>query len=210
MGKEITKADTARVDTAVGAFLGTLNGMQDRTASFQRKLVLDGVVAIAKLHGAIAEIDGAPSRDALHTRIASDAGSVSKSTLDRWGRVSDIHAQLGVKPSEGSASAVYAITEGGWTAAREAVKQLESVESADQLVEIVAEAMNENPRVVAAPKKKELTADAVESAGYTPEAFAASVTALLDRVPEGDVPAAIKQLRAIVNGYQKQRATVAA
>jgi hypothetical protein len=210
MSKEISKTDAAKLEAAVAAFRKELGNMREAAGVFMRRTIFQGVTAIGKLHAELATIDGAPSIDQLHKELSESDDSVSKSTLDRWGRVAKRHAELEVEPTEGSASAVYATTEGGWTEARKQLDALTPADVADgdQLVEEVAKAMNQNPRKLTAPKKKELTAADVESAGYTPEAFAASVTALLDRVPADKLGEARKQLRAIVNGYKRAEAPV--
>jgi hypothetical protein len=205
MGKNIVK--TITLDAIKGEFLATVAGMHDRSAAFQRRIVLEGVLAVRQLHAALATLpeDGRPSIDKLHTDLASESGSVSKSTLDRWGRVSKIHGDI--TPSEGSASAVYAVTESGWTAARKVVSEaIESgeVSDADAIVDKVAESMNAHPRKVAAKAPAEVTASDVTDAPYSREAFAESVRALLDKVPDAELTGAIKSLRALVNGYKRE------
>lgn len=201
MSKAINKAAT--LDALKGEFLATIGGMTERSAAFQRRIVLEGVKAVRTLHAGLAALPEADrvSVDKLHTDLSGAAGSVSKSTLDRWGRVAALHGEI--EPSEGSASAVYALTEGGMTAARDAFKA-STPTTADEIVDAAVEAINSHPKVKAVKAVKQPTAADVLAAGFTPEAFAQSVTDLLDKVPADQLDAARKQLRAIVNGYKRE------
>lgn len=199
--KTVAKAEPVIVglDTAATA----LGEVREGAAAFTRKTIRTCVEIVGSLTSKNEGVSHSALFKALSARTESDGygAPLSAATLHRYSKVADIHAKLGVVPSDGSASAVYSLTESGQVAARKAVEALESVDDADSLVDAVVTAINANPRKVA--KAIEQSAESVEGAEYTLDSFSQSVTDLIERAGNLDPKAVAKALRILSEQVSK-------
>lgn len=190
----------------IDQFLTTTAENNEVTGAFARRILLSSVLNLAALRGGV---DKEVSSEKLFKATIKEGANrgvsvVSLATLRRWEQVVKIHDQFGITPTEGSASAAYALTESGMTAAKKAVTELENVTNADDLVDVIVESINANPK-----KAKAVTVSASDTEGspsgagdvidapMTSAAFLASVKELFDRLPEEEKLAAAKGLRAL-------------
>lgn len=198
--KTVTKSEPVIVGLDSAAL--ALGELRESAASFTRKTIRSCVEIVGQLTSANEGVSHSALFKALSERTENDGYGkpLSAATLHRYSKVADIHAKLGVAPSDGSASAVYSLTESGQTAARKAVESLESVEDADALVDAVVTAINSNPKTVKAIAQ---TAESAETADYTLESFTASVTELIGKAGNLDPKAVAKALRILGENVSK-------
>ncbi len=204
--------------SALDAMAGTLTGLANESAAFQRRILLGGVNATSAYLAATGDLK--LSREKLFTAVIGRMGDtgVSLATLRRWGTVVDVHNYFGVTASEGSASTVYKLTESGMADAKRAVLAIDPVEvnSADELVDTVVATVNALAAIEAAKPTVETsddegidggeTADDVTGAPLSVGAFRESVETLLSQVSEDDRVEALKALRAIAQAGLKVNA----
>jgi len=217
-----SKASTVRpVETVFDRVAGLFSKIATDADLFRRRSILASVNAIGVLiagTGTLLNEKGKPvSReslfDSLNARLGA-AHAVSKASLRRWGIVYDIHAARGIKPTEQSASAVYALTESGMTAAKKAVAANESPKTAAELVAVAVTELATVDRKIAADKaiaaaglaENEGNPSSVAKAPYTLASFAASVRELSGKVGDADTAQVVKSLRAIATDLAAQAA----